>query len=67
MNAPLGIHPKWISCFPEGQYFGWDGVSEDPHEDDEAISLLLYRDGSPIEEIVYSQLSLDEKLKRLGV
>jgi hypothetical protein len=28
-----GVHPKWLSCFPGGTYFGDDGTP-DPEQDE---------------------------------
>jgi hypothetical protein len=31
-KSPPGVHPKWLSCFPGGAYFGDDGTP-DPEEE----------------------------------
>jgi hypothetical protein len=37
-HAPPGVHPKWLSCFPGGAYFGDDNT---PEPEEEVIDLVL--------------------------
>ena len=46
------IHPKWISCFPDGQH-RWDDGTPDPEEDDEDVELY---------EVIAEDLGLDDSL-----
>jgi hypothetical protein len=43
-KSPPGVHPKWVSCFPGGVYFGDDGTP-DPEELEHKLFIELLPEG----------------------
>jgi hypothetical protein len=60
-KSPPGVHPKWLSCFPGGTYFGDDGTP-DPEEPEHRLFMAV----SPETFVEVTSKNYQDVLAELG-